>query len=124
MPERMRFIDMSDPGGPEVLAVAEGPVPRPGAGEVLIRVAAAGVNRPDVLQRMGAYPPPPGASPVLGLEASGTVAALGDDVTEWREGDQVCALTPGGGYAEYCVAPASHCLPVRKALSLTDDAGL
>jgi NADPH:quinone reductase len=120
----MRFIDMSGPGGPEVLTVAEAPVPIPGPGQVLIRVAAAGVNRPDVLQRMGAYPPPPGASPVLGLEVSGTVAALGEDVSQWREGDAVCALTPGGGYAEYALAPASNCLPVPKGLALTDAGGL
>src|SRR6185503_11107961 len=90
----MRFIDMTGPGGPEVLRVAEGPAPRPGPGEVLIRVAAAGVNRPDVLQRAGSYPPPPGASPILGLEVSGTIAALGDGVTGWRVGDELCALVP------------------------------
>src|SRR3954468_13207276 len=124
VPERMRFIDMTGTGGPEVLALAEGKVPVPSAGEVLIRVAAAGVNRPDVLQRMGSYPPPPGASPVLGLEVSGTIAALGEGAEGWHEGDQVCALVPGGGYAEYCLAPAAHCLPVPRGLSLTDAAGL
>ena len=124
LPDRMRFIDMAAPGGAEVLRLAEAPVPRPGAGEVLIRVAAAGVNRPDVLQRAGSYPPPPGASPVLGLEVSGTIAALGDGVAGWRQGDEVCALTPGGGYAEYCVAPAPHCLPVPGGLSLVPAAGL
>ena len=120
----MRFIEMTGAGGPEVLRLAPGPVPRPGPQEVLIRVAAAGVNRPDVLQRMGSYPPPPGASPVLGLEVSGTIAALGPEASEWREGDEVCALAPGGGYAEYCVAPAPHCLPVPRGLSLIEAAGL
>jgi NADPH:quinone reductase len=120
----MRFIDMTGPGGPEVLKLAAGPVPQPGPQKVLIRVAAAGVNRPDVLQRMGSYPPPPGASPVLGLEVSGTIAAVGPEVTEWREGDEVCALTPGGGYAEYCLAPAVHCLRVPKGLSVVEAAGL
>jgi putative PIG3 family NAD(P)H quinone oxidoreductase len=91
---------------------------------VLIRVAAAGVNRPDVLQRMGSYPPPPGASPVLGLEVSGKIATVGRDVSEWRESDEVCALVPGGGYAEYCVTPAPHCLPVPQGLSLIEAAAL
>jgi putative PIG3 family NAD(P)H quinone oxidoreductase len=107
-----------------VLTLATGPVPRPAAGEVLIRAAAAGVNRPDILQRTGNYPPPPGASPILGLEVSGTIAALGPGVTEWREGDPVCALVAGGGYAEYCVAPAPQCLPVPRGLSLISAAGL
>jgi NADPH:quinone reductase len=120
----MRFIDMTGPGGPEVLQLAAGPVPQPGPQEVLIRVAAAGVNRPDVLQRLGSYPPPPAASPILGLEVSGTIAAVGPEVTEWREGDEVCALTPGGGYAEYCLAPAPHCLPVPNGLSVIEAAGL
>src|SRR5437764_10328391 len=91
-PEQMRYIDMAAPGGPEVLTLTTGPVPRPATGEVLIRVAAAGVNRPDILQRTGNYPPPPGASPIPGLEVSGTIAALGPDLTEWREGEPVCAL--------------------------------
>src|SRR5881409_4474023 len=120
----MRAIDPAEAGGPEVLQLVRRPVPRPGAGEVLIRVAAAGVNRPDVLQRTGSYPPPPGASPVLGLEVAGTVAALGPEVTEWHMGDAVCALVPGGGYAEYCVAPAPQCLPVPQGLSLVEAAGL
>jgi putative PIG3 family NAD(P)H quinone oxidoreductase len=124
LPQSMRFIDMAGPGGPEVLALATGPVPQPGPGEVLIRVAAAGVNRPDVLQRTGSYPPPPGASPVLGLEVAGTIAALGPGVTEWRQGDTVCALVPGGGYAEYCVTPAPQCLPVPHGLSLIEAAVL
>jgi putative PIG3 family NAD(P)H quinone oxidoreductase len=124
VPERMRFIDMTGPGGPEVMRLAEGPVPRPGDGEVLIRVAAAGVNRPDVLQRSGSYPPPPGASPVLGLEVSGTIAARGAGAERWTEGEEVCALVPGGGYAEYCVTPASHCLPVPRGLEPIEAAGL
>jgi NADPH2:quinone reductase len=124
LPERMRFIDMTGPGGPEVMRLTEGPVPRPGEGEVLIRVAAAGVNRPDVLQRSGLYPPPPGASPVLGLEVSGTIACRGPGVERWREGDEVCALAPGGGYAAYCVAPAAHCLPIPRGLGPIEAAGL
>jgi len=124
LPSSMRFIDMAGPGGPEVLTLATGPVPRPAPQEALIRVTAAGVNRPDVLQRMGSYPPPPGASPVLGLEVSGTIAALGTEVTQWREGNAVCALVPGGGYAEYCLAPAPQCLPVPKGLSIVEAAGL
>ena len=124
LPASMRFIDMTGPGGPEVLRVAEAPLPQPKAGEVLIRVAAAGVNRPDILQRSGSYPPPPGASPVLGLEVAGTVVALGDKANGLREGDEVCALTPGGGYAKYCLAPASHCLPVPAGLTLLQAAAL
>jgi len=124
IPEQMRYVGLAAPGGPEMLTLATGPVPRPAAGEVLIRVAAAGINRPDILQRTGNYPPPPGASPILGLEVSGTIAALGPGVTEWHEGDQVCALVAGGGYAEYCVAPAPQCLPVPRGLSLIDAAGL
>jgi putative PIG3 family NAD(P)H quinone oxidoreductase len=124
IPEQMRYIDLAAPGGPEMLTLATGPVPLPAAGEVLIRVAAAGINRPDILQRTGNYPPPSGASPILGLEISGTIAALGSGVAEWREGNQVCALVAGGGYAEYCVAPAPQCLPVPRGLSLIDAAGL
>jgi NADPH2:quinone reductase len=123
-PEQMRYIDMAGHGGPEVLILGTGPVPRPGEGEVLIQVAAAGVNRPDVLQRTGNYAPPPGASPILGLEVAGTIVAAGQGVTQWREGDQVCALVAGGGYAEYCVAPAPQCLPVPKGLSVVEAAGL
>ena len=120
IPEQMHYIDMAAPGGPEVLTLATGMVPRPAAGEVLIRAAAAGINRPDVLQRTGNYPPPPGASPILGLEVSGTIAAVGPDVAEWREADPVCALVAGGGYAEYCVAPAGQCLPVPASLSMVE----
>jgi len=124
IPAQMHHIAMEAPGGPEVLVLATGPVPRPATGEVLIRVAAAGINRPDILQRIGNYPPPPGASPILGLEVSGTVAALGAEVAGWHEGDAVCALVAGGGYAEYCVAPAPQCLPVPKGVALVDAAGL
>ena len=124
IPAQMHHIAMEAPGGPKVLVLATGPVPRPATGEVLIRVAAAGINRPDILQRTGNYPPPPGASPILGLEVSGTVAALGAEVTGWHEGDAVCALIAGGGYAEYCVAPAPQCLPVPKSVALVDAAGL
>ncbi len=124
VPDHMQFIDMTGYGGPEVLTLAEGPVPRPGTGEVLIRVAAAGMNRGDILQRTGNYPPPPGASPVLGLEVSGTIAAVGENVGDWREGQEVCALVAGGGYAEYCAAPAPQCLPVPRGLGLVEAAAL
>jgi NADPH2:quinone reductase len=107
----MRFIEVATPGGPEVMRIAEMPTPAPKPGEVLIRVHAAGVNRPDVQQRKGLYPPPPGASPVLGLEAAGEVAAIGEAVTQYQIGDRVTALCNGGAYAEYVTAPASQCLP-------------
>lgn len=109
VPAQMRQIAHT-PGGPEVLHIATGPVPAPGPGEVLIRVQAAGVNRPDVQQRLGVYPPPPGASPLLGLEVAGEVAAVNGDAG-WRVGDRVCALANGGGYAEYCAVPGTQCLP-------------
>src|SRR5271165_94472 len=111
LPRTMSHIEMTASGGPEVLRLTTGPVPTPKPDEVLIRVLSAGVNRPDVAQRSGSYPPPPGASPLLGLEAAGEVVAAGDAVTAYRIGDRVCALTNGGGYAEYCVAPAPQCLP-------------
>lgn len=111
VPETMHFIATDGAGGPEVMRLAEGPVPRPRAGEVLIRVAAAGVNRPDIQQRRGLYPPPPNASPVLGLEVAGEVVGLGEGAARWRVGDHVAALANGGGYAEYCVAPEGQCLP-------------
>ena len=120
----MKQIIYSADGTPESMRVAEGAVPRPGPGEILVEVRFAGVNRPDVLQRSGRYPPPPGASPILGLEVAGTVAAIGEGVTEWKPGDPVTALTPGGGYAEYCVAPASHALPVPKGMGMAEAAGL
>ena len=118
MPDTMTVIEISEPGGPEVLRPTERPVPQPGHGQILIRVAFAGVNRPDALQRAGNYAPPPGASDLPGLEASGTVAAVGPGVTQWKEGDAVCALLPGGGYAEYVVTPAAHALPVPKVLDM------
>ena len=124
IPTAMRHVAMREPGPPDVLHVTEGPVPSPGPGDVLIKVRYAGVNRPDCIQRSGNYPAPPGASPIIGLEVAGTVAAVGASVTAWRVGDEVCALTPGGGYAEYCVAPAGHCLPVPEGLSLLEAAGL
>ena len=124
IPKQMQVVEISAPGGPEVLRVATRPVPLPTAGEVLIRVAAAGVNRPDVLQRMGRYPVPPGASPLPGLEVAGSIAVLGSGVSDWKIGDPVCALTPGGGYAEYCIAPASNCLPLPTGLSALDAASL
>ncbi|WP_417776610.1 NAD(P)H-quinone oxidoreductase [Stutzerimonas xanthomarina] len=122
--ETMRHIDHRPGGGAECLRMAEGPVPEPGPHDVLVRVAYAGINRPDVFQRSGSYPPPPDASPLLGLEISGEIVALGADVSGWNVGDQVCALTPGGGYAEYCVAPAEHCLPVPAGLSMLEAAAL
>lgn len=124
LPATMKVIEMSGPGGPEVLKFAERPLPRPQPGEVLLRVAAAGVNGPDMMQRKGLYPAPAGASDLLGLEVSGTVVALGDGVTRWKEGEQLVALTNGGGYAEYCTVDAQHCLPVPGGLSLIDAAGL
>ena len=124
IPATMRHIAMREPGPPDVLAIAQGPVPQPGPGDVLIHVRHAGVNRPDCIQRSGNYPPPPGASPIIGLEVAGTVVAIGANVTGWEVGDEVCALTPGGGYAEYCVAPAGHCLPVPAGLSLLEAASL
>ncbi len=111
LPETMRIIAHGTGGGPEVLAPATAPVPVPAADEVLIRVAATGVNRPDVAQRSGKYPPPPGASPILGLECAGEVVAVGADVRRFRVGDRVCALTNGGAYAEYCAAPEAQALP-------------
>lgn len=111
LPQMMTFIQATGSGGPEVLKHATGPLPQPKPDEVLIRVLAAGVNRPDVAQRQGVYPPPPGASPILGLEVSGEVVRAGADVHTLKAGDLVCALTNGGGYAEYCTAPASQCLP-------------
>lgn len=124
LPATMKVIEMSGPGGPEVLRLAERPLPKPQPGEVLVRVAATGVNGPDMMQRKGLYPAPAGASDLLGLEVSGTVVALGDGVTRWQEGDQLVALTNGGGYAEYCAVDAQHCLPVPRGLSLIDAAGL
>jgi NADPH2:quinone reductase len=120
----MRAIEISTPGGPEVLRPGQRPVPVPAAGEVLIEVAAAGVNRPDVLQRKGGYAPPPGASDLPGLEVAGTVVKLGPQVSDWKIGDEVCALVTGGGYAEYVAAPAAQCLPIPRGLTLEQAASL
>jgi len=120
----MRFINISEHGGPEVMEIKEGETPDPGKGEVLIRVHAAGVNRPDVMQRQGLYAPPPGASPILGLEVSGEVVATGNDVSAWSVADRVCALTNGGGYAEYVAVPAGQCLPVPAGLPVEEAAAL
>jgi putative PIG3 family NAD(P)H quinone oxidoreductase len=117
-------VAITAPGGPEVLRSAEVARPAPGHGQILIRIAFAGVNRPDALQRAGSYAPPPTASPLPGLEAAGTVAATGPGVTEWKVGDAVCALLPGGGYAEYAVTPAAHALPVPKGMGLREAACL
>ena len=124
IPETMRHVSIREAGGPEVLFLDAGPVPEAGAGEVLIRVAAAGINRPDVMQRQGRYSPPPGASPVPGLEVAGAVAALGAGVRGHAVGDRVCALVAGGGYAEYCSAPAPQVLPVPAGLSMAEAAGV
>jgi NADPH2:quinone reductase len=121
---QMQCVEIERPGLPEVMRVVERPRPIPEAGEVLIRVAAAGVNRGDAAQRMGHYPPPPGASDVPGLEVSGTIAELGEGVTTFRIGDNVCALLAGGGYATYCTVAATQCLPVPNGVSLVDAAGL
>ena len=124
IPSRMTAIEISEPGGPGVLVPAEREVPEPGPGEVLVAVEAAGVNRPDVMQRQGLYPPPPGASDIPGLEIAGTVAALGDGVDAPAIGSRVCALVSGGGYAEYCAAPAPLCLPVPAGLDPVEAAAL
>ncbi|MCE2540971.1 MAG: NAD(P)H-quinone oxidoreductase [Acidobacteria bacterium] len=124
IPGTMRVVEITEPGPPEALQVRARPVPVPGTGEVSIRVAAAGVNRADTMQRKGNYPPPPGASDVLGLEVSGTVAAVGQGVSDLTVGDRVCALLTGGGYAEYCLAPAPQCLPIPAGVSLIDAAAL
>jgi putative PIG3 family NAD(P)H quinone oxidoreductase len=120
----MKQIVYGSDGTPQSMRLVESAAPQPGPGEILIAVHYAGVNRPDLLQRSGRYPPPPGASPILGLEVAGTVAALGTGVTEWKVGDRVTALVPGGGYAEFCTAPASHALPVPDGLDLARAAAL
>ena len=122
-PEKMQAIEIAEPGGPEVLRLTERPVPRPGPGEVLIKVAAAGINRPDILQRMGLYPPPPDAPDIPGLEVAGLVVDAGAGA-EQAIGGQVCALVAGGGYAEYCVASAGTCLPVPEVMSMTEAAAM
>jgi putative PIG3 family NAD(P)H quinone oxidoreductase len=120
----MRFIQHGPEPGPESMHLVDGPMPTPGPGEVLIENHWVGVNRPDVFQRAGAYPPPAGASPILGLEAAGRVATLGEGVTEWQVGDLVTALTPGGAYAEYCVVPQGHVLPLPAGVGLREAATL
>ena len=122
--KQMTAVGFDAPGGPDVLRPVTVPVPQPGPGEVLVKVAFAGVNRPDIVQRQGKYPPPPGASPIPGLEISGRVAALGEGVTEFLPGQAVCALVSGGGYAEYCLAKAAHCLPLPEDLGLDEAAAL
>ncbi len=124
LPEAMRAVEISAPGGPEVLRLAERPVPLPGHGQILIHVAHAGVNRPDALQRAGRYAPPPGASDLPGLEAAGVVAATGPGVTRWRAGDRVTALLPGGGYAEYALTHEDHALPVPQGMGMAQAAAL
>lgn len=124
LPAQMTAIEITSPGEPEVLKPAARPMPQPGPGEVLIRVAVAGVNRPDLMQRKGMYPPPPGASDIPGLEVAGEVAALGEGTPRWRIGDRVTALVSGGGYAEYCVAPGVQCLPVPAEMSFEHAASL
>lgn len=120
----MNVIEIREPGGPEMLVPATRDVPEPGHGEILIKVAAAGVNRPDALQRAGSYAPPPGASDLPGLECAGHVAAVGPGVSRWKEGDAVCALLPGGGYAEYVTTPADHALTVPKGMDMVAASGL
>ena len=120
----MRAVEISEPGGADVLRQVAKSIPQPNRNEVLIKISYAGVNRPDVLQRAGSYLPPPGASELPGLEASGTIVDIGDNVTDWNMGDEVCALLPGGGYAEYAVTQASHCLPVPKGMNLKQAAAL
>ena len=124
LPANMKYVAADAPGAAEVMHIASGILPSIGENDVLIKVEFAGVNRPDVAQRSGTYAPPTGASPIMGLEVSGRVAAAGTAVTQWAVGDAVCALTPGGGYAEYCAAPAGHCLPVPRGLSMLEAAGV
>ena len=124
LPQTMTAIEISAPGGPEVLKPVSRPVPAPKDGEVLVEVAAAGINRPDVLQRQGRYDPPPGASDIPGLEVAGRIVAVGQGVQSWKEGDAVCALVAGGGYAEYCTAPAPQCLPIPSGLSMVEASAL
>ena len=120
----MNVIEMVEAGGPEVLVSSKRSIPDPGPGEVLVKVVAAGVNGPDMMQRKGLYPAPKGASDLLGLEVSGKVVAIGENVDMWRVGDELCGLTNGGGYAEYCVVEQSHCLPIPEGVGIADAAGL
>jgi putative PIG3 family NAD(P)H quinone oxidoreductase len=124
LPDRMTVIAIREPGGPHVLTPERRPIPKPQAGEILVKITAAGVNRPDVMQRMGLYPPPPGATDIPGLEIAGRIAARGPDVTRWKDGDPVMALVAGGGYAEYCLAHESHALPMPNGLSAVEAAAI
>lgn len=124
LPETMRFIDLPSHGGPEVMKISQAPLPKPAKGEILVKVEAAGVNRPDVAQRQGTYPPPKGASPILGLEIAGEVVVLGEGVDEFKVGDKVCALANGGGYAQYCAVPAGQALPFPKGYDAVKAAAL
>lgn len=124
LPAEMRVIEIEKPGGPEVLREVRRALPAPEGNEVLLRIHAAGVNRPEVLQRLGMYPPPPGATDIPGLEAAGTIAALGSDVTNWNTGDEVCALLPGGGYGEYAIVDAGSCLAKPPSLSMEEAAAI
>ncbi|MEL6623159.1 MAG: alcohol dehydrogenase catalytic domain-containing protein, partial [Pseudomonadota bacterium] len=124
LPTEMAVVEMREAGGPDVLVAGRRPLPDVADGEILVRVAAAGVNGPDLMQRRGLYPPPAGASDLLGLEVSGHVAALGSGVSDWAVGDPVCGLTNGGGYADYVAVDASHCLPIPDGVGLVDAAGL
>ncbi len=124
LPNSMRHVAVTASGAPDVMHILARPLPTVGADDVLIRIAYAGINRPDVAQRQGSYAPPPGASPIMGLEVAGEIVATGENVTRWKVGDQVCALTPGGGYAEYCATPAAHCLPIPNGLSMLEAAGV
>jgi putative PIG3 family NAD(P)H quinone oxidoreductase len=124
LPSTMTAIAIRAPGGPEVLVPETRPVPTPGAGEILVKVAAAGVNRPDVMQRRGLYPPPAGATDILGLEVAGSVVACGEGVTRWKAGDQVTALVIGGGYAQYCIAVEGHALPVPQGVAAAEAAAM
>src|SRR5688572_28550694 len=124
LPQTMKAVEISAPGKPDVLKLTERPVPQPQENEVLVKVAAAGVNGPDILQRKGLYPAPPGASDLLGLEISGEVIAVGPDVKRWKAGDTVTGLTNGGGYAQFCVADAQQCLPIPKGVDIKDAGGL
>jgi len=124
VPGQMTCVEITEPGGPEVLKPTVRPTPAPGPGEVLIKVVAAGINGPDVYQRRGLYPAPPGATDLPGLEVSGVIVALGDGVESWQVGDACCALAAGGGYAEYCTAPALQCLPVPRGLDVIEAAAL
>ncbi|MFS4437172.1 NAD(P)H-quinone oxidoreductase [Paracoccaceae bacterium GXU_MW_L88] len=124
LPDEMTVVEISTPGAPEVLKPAKRPVPQPGAGEILIEIHYSGVNRPDAIQRAGGYPPPKGASDLPGLECAGRVAAVGPAVSRWKVGDHVCALLPGGGYAEYAVTPADHALAIPAGMSMREAAAL